>query len=186
MPPPVEICGNCIDDDGNGLTDFEDPACCAQLQLAAMNVQKATIAVGKGNNTTLKLTASLVQSGLSTGSAADQDVHLQIRQSGQPDVLCARIPAANLTRKKSTLRFRDKKHAVASAVGVDTLVLKGKKKGGASLTVAGSRLAIDLPPAGDVQITLGLRNPGTAEAGNRCTTAQIPLKAGRKGGLKFP
>jgi hypothetical protein len=29
MPaPPVEICGNCVDDDGNGLTDFEDPACC--------------------------------------------------------------------------------------------------------------------------------------------------------------
>src|SRR5207244_1377747 len=27
---PTETCGNCIDDDGNGLTDFEDPACSGQ------------------------------------------------------------------------------------------------------------------------------------------------------------
>src|SRR5262249_31949779 len=27
-PPPKEICGNCVDDDGDGLTDFEDAACC--------------------------------------------------------------------------------------------------------------------------------------------------------------
>src|SRR5207253_4389154 len=27
---PTEMCGNCIDDDGNGLTDFEDPACSGQ------------------------------------------------------------------------------------------------------------------------------------------------------------
>ena len=28
-PAPREICGNCIDDDLNGLIDFEDPACCS-------------------------------------------------------------------------------------------------------------------------------------------------------------
>jgi uncharacterized protein YhfF len=112
-------------------------------------------------------------------------VYLQLRQPGQPDLLCAHLPAASLTRRKTTIRFRDKKHAVASASGLDSLVLKGKKTGGGTLTVAGSRLAIALPPAGDVQITLGLRNPTTAEAENRCTTAQVALTAGRKGGLKY-
>jgi hypothetical protein len=150
-----------------------------------MNVQKACLAVAEGS-TTLKLTASLAQAGLSTGPGADQDVYLQLRRPGQADVLCAHIPAASLTRKKSTVRFRDKKHLVTSAGGLDTLVLKGKKTGGGTLTVGGSGLAIALPPAGDVQITLGLRNPTTAETGNRCTTTQIALKAGRKGGLKFP
>src|SRR5207244_11534748 len=29
--PPVEICGDCIDNDGDGLVDWEDPDCCEQL-----------------------------------------------------------------------------------------------------------------------------------------------------------
>src|SRR2546422_3168126 len=35
-----EICANCIDDDSNGLTDFEDPACCAGVQSFAMTVDR--------------------------------------------------------------------------------------------------------------------------------------------------
>src|SRR5207249_611119 len=27
---PPEACDNCVDDDGDGRTDYEDPACCAQ------------------------------------------------------------------------------------------------------------------------------------------------------------
>ena len=39
-----EDCGNCVDDDGDGRTDYEDPACCAQT--AAMQVKKALIVPG--------------------------------------------------------------------------------------------------------------------------------------------
>src|SRR5439155_441253 len=36
---PAEICGNCIDDDNNGLTDFEDPACCLQSGTFTMTLK---------------------------------------------------------------------------------------------------------------------------------------------------
>src|SRR5207249_710401 len=60
---PTEVCGNCADDDGNGLTDDEDPACCANP--AAMQVKKVLIVPGpagamKGH---LSLTAILAQTG---------------------------------------------------------------------------------------------------------------------------
>jgi len=35
---PPEVCDNCVDDDGDGWTDYGDPACCAQT--AAMQVKK--------------------------------------------------------------------------------------------------------------------------------------------------
>src|SRR5262249_19009613 len=41
---PTEICGNCIDDDGDGLTDFEDPDCCAGATQAALTIKKARLA----------------------------------------------------------------------------------------------------------------------------------------------
>src|SRR5262249_27496400 len=31
-----EICGDCIDNDGDGLTDFEDPDCCGNVQTFPM------------------------------------------------------------------------------------------------------------------------------------------------------
>ena len=36
----TETCGNCLDDDGDGLVDYEDPDCCAQT---ALNVTSATV-----------------------------------------------------------------------------------------------------------------------------------------------
>src|SRR5207249_4974771 len=42
--PLVEICGDCIDNDGNGLTDFEDPACCSgQVQRFTMDLKRGRI-----------------------------------------------------------------------------------------------------------------------------------------------
>src|SRR5439155_1472575 len=53
VPPPREICGNCIDDDGNGLTDFEDPACCMQSQAFTMTVTRGLLRP-RGATTRLK------------------------------------------------------------------------------------------------------------------------------------
>ena len=44
---PETNCGNCLDDDGDGLTDFEDPNCCSEsgpalsLQRGLMKPAKA-------------------------------------------------------------------------------------------------------------------------------------------------
>jgi hypothetical protein len=184
LPQPAEICGNCIDDDQNGLTDFEDPACCATSETAAMTVKRVSMAKRK-KGMTFSLAATLARTGVATGSTPTQDVFVQILQAGH-DVLCARVPAANLTRKKSTLRFRDRRHAIASASGLDRLVLKTKRDGRGVLTAGGRGMSGDVPAAGSVRITIGLRDPATAEAGNRCSTAQAQLAADQHGAVRAP
>src|SRR6059058_4551346 len=52
-----EDCGNCVDDDGDGRTDYEDPACCAQT--AAMQVKKVLIVPGAGGRDDLSPPAAV-------------------------------------------------------------------------------------------------------------------------------
>jgi hypothetical protein len=183
-PPPGaadEICGNCIDDDGNGVVDFEDPACCTP---GVMKVKRLVIAdTARGTNLTLK--ASVAESGLAIGTASTQDVSLQLRAaSGQ--VLCARVPATNVVRTKKGARFSDAGHGVGSASGIDALLLRAKKNGAGKLGASGRRMSLAAPPAGPIQITLALRDPATAEQGNRCAGAQVTMKPRKKGGVQFP
>jgi len=182
LPGTAEICGNCIDDDGDGLTDFEDPDCCTGAAPAAMIVTQAGIASRKGA-TSLRLSAQLAQTGIASGTTSTQDVFLQLRSAGQ-ETLCAFVPAADLVRKRSVLRFRDPKHAVGSAAGVDRIVLRGRKAGGV-LKAGGHALSLGTLSAGNVSVTLGLR-PVTAGGGNHCAGGQVEMKANKHGALHFP
>src|SRR5204863_447292 len=58
VPPPRDICGNCIDDDGNGLTDFEDAACRIQSQAFTMTVTRGLLRPRRAT-TRLKLNSLL-------------------------------------------------------------------------------------------------------------------------------
>src|SRR5439155_17016837 len=79
-----EICGNCIDDDGNGLTDFEDPACCLQSSTFTMKLKEGRLHP-HGATTRLALRSVLARSGLAVNPLED-DVVLQIRPEGGTDV----------------------------------------------------------------------------------------------------
>jgi hypothetical protein len=174
-PPPgggAEICGNCVDDDANGLVDFEDPACCTA---GALTVKRLGIAATK-HGTSLTL-----QAGLTAAASATDDVALQLR-AASGEILCARVPTANLVRTKKAARFADPKHRVASAAGVDKLLLRAKK----GIAASGRRMSLAVPPAGAVQVTFALRDPATAEQGNRCAGAQVTVQARKNGSLHFP
>jgi hypothetical protein len=57
-----EICGDCADNDGDGLVDFQDSDCCPQHQSYAMTVTKGRLKA-RGATTKLKLRSRLAQSG---------------------------------------------------------------------------------------------------------------------------
>src|SRR5947199_263830 len=84
------VAGNCNDDDGNGLTDFEDPACAGQT--GTLTLENGRLRPS-GNATRMDLHALLA--GVTMNADAD-DVTLQIRPENGTDVFCARIPAASL------------------------------------------------------------------------------------------
>src|SRR5205823_5331790 len=65
-----EICGNCIDDDNNGLTDFEDPACCLESSTFTMRLKEGRLHA-HGATTRLALRTVLARSGLAVNPLDD-------------------------------------------------------------------------------------------------------------------
>jgi hypothetical protein len=181
---PREICGDCIDNDGDGLTDLEDPECCAAAQAAALDLRASRlrpVAGGVG----VSLAGIFPDVGLAAGTASTDDVFVQLREAGRADFLCVRIPAADVKRHGRRAIFKDPKHAVASARGVDVLKLKERKNGSGALAVKGRSVTLTLPAAGTLQVTVGLRDPASPGT-SRCATVAVPFTAGKKGALKFP
>src|SRR5207249_5261732 len=124
-----EICGNCIADDGNGLTDFEDPACCAQVQKFEMSLSKGRIKP-RATTSKLLLKSLLARAGLSAVNPLQEDVFLQIRPSGgTSDLLCAQMPASHFMRRHGAFRFWDRKNLVSSAKGIQDMTIKVSRNG---------------------------------------------------------
>ncbi|HEV7732638.1 MAG TPA: ELWxxDGT repeat protein [Candidatus Binatia bacterium] len=160
LPPPVEICGNCQDDDGDGLVDLADPACCiapAALSLGEARVTKNRLSFGG------RLAADALPAG---------DVVLQLESGG--GVRCAHIPAAAFDGNASNRHFRND-GSVASAAGIDRLRLRLRRGGRLELTASGDPLAL---AAGSLRVIAAL---GDA----RCTGGTVTLRQTRKG-LRYP
>jgi hypothetical protein len=178
------VCGNCIDDDNNGRVDLEDLACCSSATGALLELKKGSLKPGKDGGVKLKLKARLSSNGLPDSATSSQNVSVQIR-SVDGEILCAQMPAIALVRKKTKLKFRDKSGSVLSAAGITTLTIGAKKDGTGSFNAGGKAVDMVLPEAGALAITLGLRDPETAEAGNYCARNLSTFRATKKG-LQFP
>lgn len=183
--PAIEICGNCVDDDGNGRVDFEDEACCPAALATTLALTKGLIRPGAGGHAALVLGGTLSQAGLASGTLATQDVFVQLSSDGG-ELFCAHVPAGALTRKKSGIVFKDPSHAVATALGIDRLVLAQKHNGSGRVKAVGSHAVLASPAAGHLDVVIGLRDPGAAEATNRCAKGGAVFRAKRKGMLRFP
>lgn len=183
-PTPREICGNCIDDDGNGHTDFEDPACCSESQTFTMVVSRGRLRP-RGAVSRLRLKAMLARAGLAQVDPLRQDVFLQIRPVGGADLLCAKVPADKFMRMHGAFKFWDRKHLVASAKGLYDMTVPVRRDGSVRLRTLGRRTQMRTPTQGVLQVTVGFHDTAS-DAGNRCSTAFEPFRAGRRGALRAP
>jgi len=179
---PTEICDNCIDDDGNGLTDFEDPACSGQA--GTLTLEEGRLRPS-GDATRLDLHTVLAGSGLGVNPLAD-DVILQIRPENGTDVLCARMPAASFVKHRRLFKFTDPKHAVASAQGLDDVKIQVQANGSVRLRAGGKRAQMICPDAGALQITVGFHNATAGDDGDRSATTVQTFRAGPNGTLRIP
>jgi hypothetical protein len=177
-PPAVEVCGNCLDDDGNLLTDFEDPACCGSA--AGLIAKRLRIVPRKGRHA-LALAGQLPAG---AGNPPAEDLVLQLRQSNTGEVLCARLPAAKFVRRRRSFVFADKKSTVGTARGLTRAVLSPKRNGSARLLMKGRRMTLAGPAAGPVRLTVGFHAAGSAAG--RCVAGDATLTASRKGALRYP
>jgi hypothetical protein len=179
-----EICGNCIDDDHNDLTDFEDPACCPQQQSFAMDVTQGLLRP-HSSGTRMRLKSLLAQAGLQSVDPLREDVFLQIRAVGGEESLCAKVPADKIMRMHGAFKFWDRRHRVASAKGIDDLSVEVRGDGSVRLSTVGRRVQMTSPAEGSLKVTLGFHHPA-GDAQNSCSTTVQPFRTGRRGRLLAP
>ena len=126
----------------------------------------------------------LARSGLAVNPLED-DVVVQIRPEGGTDVFCARIPAADFTKRHRAFEFGDRKHSVASARGLDGMKIKLMPDGSIRLRTRGKRSQMICPNPGRLQVTVGFRSAAAGDGANRCATTLQAFGAGRHGRLRM-
>ena len=184
-----EVCGDCRDNDGDGLVDFEDPDCCdaGTGQLYDMDLRKGRLRSKTSTASLLRLKGTLAKSGLASRIALPgQHVGIQLRTDAG-EVLCAAVPSGSFTKKKQTFRFTRKKKPVPSDIGrdLDKVVVKVTKKGQVKFRLKAKRAALVTPAPGLLRVTVGFTTQGGAASENVCSQAVRAFRGG-KNGLKFP
>ena len=179
----AEICDDCIDNDGNGLTDLEDPACCSGTAAVSAELKKGNFRARTGN-TTMRLKTRLAK-GFVVRPMHD-DVYVQVRQGAE--LLCARLPAAKFMKRKATKTFKfwDKKARVGSARGISDMTIKLRKNGDIRIRTRGKHVQMPTPAGSTVAVTLGFRDPTVGDSTNRCASTTQPFRRTPKGRVRFP
>jgi hypothetical protein len=180
-----ELCGNCVDDDGNGLTDFEDQRCCASAQRFEMVLRTGRIRP-RGATSAVSLKASLAHAGLTDVDPLHQDVFVQIRAEGKAELLCARLPAARFARRRGAYRFRDRARAVTSAMGIEVLSVQVRRSGTVRFQAQGRRVQLSGATSGALRITVGFSDPARTDGSNRCSAVVQSFRTAAKGALRAP
>jgi hypothetical protein len=170
------VCGNCLDDDANGLADLEDPACCADA--ASVTVKPGVrIRPKKNGDLSFKIGGFLA---FPNPTALTGHVAVQLSQSETGTILCARIPASAFVSKKGRHRFKDRSGALAGAAGIGKVKLTPRKKDGSTKVRANGKAVELAAPAvsGAATVTIGV--------GERCAAADVSLRRKGKTLLRAP
>jgi ELWxxDGT repeat protein/cysteine-rich repeat protein len=152
---PIELCGNCEDDDEDGLIDLDDPDCCATT--GTLSIERWKVGRRRGRQT-LRLEGTIGGIDLGAPAPAATDVTVQIEPEFD-EVICARIPAWRLGTPRRSLRFDDPKASLATARGITRLTVRRRKSGELRLTAAGKPSWLE-SASGDLSIVLGFGSNG--------------------------
>jgi len=173
---PKEICGNCIDDDGDGLVDGEDPDCCAGPPLW-VNVKRLRLKPGTGkahgNRIRLKIRSNSIPAGF---DPMTKDTSVQIRDANG-DLFCTTVAASHWKNPhKRLFKFKDK--AGTFAGGLKQGRFKMRKSGKLIFATRGKKMNLRESDGKNVMIVI--------RAGDQCLKEQRTLRQTKKKGLVFP
>jgi hypothetical protein len=176
-PEPQEFCGDCVDNDGNGLVDFEDPACCSAGRSFVMALRTGRM-IPRGDACKVKLSGALA--GTASVNPQMQDVQVQIRPQGGDDVFCASIPAGHFARRGRTFGYRAGRYPLSSAKGIDKLVIKRLRKGGLRFRLKGRQVQMRELLTGPINLTLGFVS---TDGANSCSTLTNSFRRAARGAV---
>ena len=170
----VETCNDCIDNDGDGLVDYEDPDCCAVP--AHLGVKRVRLQVDRKKvlHDRIELSSSYASSAPGDFDPLTEGASLQISDANGP-VFCAAVPANHWKKTKRGLTFVDKSGTLARGLSDGTFVVK--KNGSVDFRAQGRRAQLRTTDGKNLRITVGV--------GNACSQAGMSLHP-KKTGLVFP
>jgi hypothetical protein len=166
----TEICGNCIDDDGDGKVDYEDDDCCDNT--GGMTIRKMTVRtkseVGKNRLVFKALYSPRVDPDFNPATAGTT---LQLRDA-DGNFFCQDIPFKSNPRriKMGVFKFRDKTGLMAAGLRKAKFKI-AKKDRHATFKTRGRKMAFREPVSNDVLVTL--------RVGSQCTQATAELHTKR-------
>jgi len=170
---PTEICGNCIDDDGNGLVDAEDPACCAEP--LALDLRRLRIRMRAGLSGQLRVKARYAAATPADFDPMTQDTEIQISDP-EGQVFCHTVTAPNWKHPHTRLyRFKDKKQLFAGGLRVGNF--RVKRSGALMFVTRGKKVPMRETDGKQLRVTV--------RVGNQCATTEMTLRPAHKA-LVFP
>jgi uncharacterized repeat protein (TIGR01451 family) len=172
---PQEICGNCLDDDGDGLVDAEDPDCCAGPVTLDLRRLKLRPGVSKGRGNRMRMAARASRFAVAAFDPMSQDTSVQISDAnGQ--IFCQTVAAPHWKHPRRRLyRFRDKPGAFAG--GLKKGNFKMKRSGKIVFRTRGKKMSLRSTDGQQVLVTL--------RVGNQCAQSRMSLRTTRNV-LLFP
>ncbi len=166
---PSEDCGNCEDDDGDGLVDAEDPDCCTPQPL---NVTSARY---RAPQSRLRVTGTVAGSQFAGIDPRREDVRLQIRNADGTLTCCTLAPQRWQRLFGKTYGFFDQRMAVCPNVRCVKLALPANGNERATVILGRTTAAVVASP---MQFTLS--------AGDQCTQGSVEFRSSGRGGAVFP
>jgi uncharacterized repeat protein (TIGR01451 family) len=170
-----EICGDCIDNDGDGLVDYDDPDCCAALTQLQLKRLVLTPGAKKPNGRRLVMKARRL--GFTpTDFQPMSGATLQISDSSGT-LFCQKMPASGWKHKgrSRVFTFRDKKGTLAGGLRLSRFTMK--KNGTVVFTTAGKNVTLRPTDGHDVRVTLAVSG--------QCMQSTNQLRAKRRA-VVFP
>jgi hypothetical protein len=168
----AEICGDCVDNDGDGLVDYEDPDCCERtdpLTLSRMLMRMRS----EGAGDTLRLRSRGV--GASASLDPRDGVTLQL-SDGNGQLYCHDIAVVTTKAalKHGVFRFRDKTGTLAA--GLQNARFKIRKNGQLVFRATGNKMHLRNANGG---LTVTLRVGGVCMQTTAALRAR-PAKVGSR------
>jgi hypothetical protein len=175
---PDDLCGNCLDDDADGLVDAEDPTCCGDELRSNGTLQRGLLKLRSDGTPKLRLKATLGGSELAVDPPL-QDVTLLVRTEGQLP-LCVQLAAGSFSQHGRRFRYKGPKNETGA---LRRVVIPVTANGAVRFKALGPSMTFPIDESASqlsVRITVGFRSPDESATPGQCSTMSAELqKRGR-------
>ena len=170
-----EDCGNCVDDDQDGLVDYEDPDCCAQMGTLKVTKVRVTPRNGNASNARLRIAGTLEGAGFATVDPRTTDISIRLADGSSVPACCTITQVYWMRLFRKHFGFWDQLARICPPV-VDMQF--AQKSDGSGISISSPHFDLNQLDGPNLKITV--------RAGDTCATSTVTLRRKKSGAAVFP